>query len=62
MTTPQDQLYQISYRLSNLAELLVPSDGDSLMDRIDMIDEELKKIDRMQNQLALIIKLLGKHE
>ena len=62
MTTPQEQIYNISYRISEIAELLAPTDEDSLMERLASIDEKIKNIDRMQDQLALIIKLLGKDE
>ena len=37
-------------------------DKDTVMDRLDMIEEELQRMSRMQRQLALIIKRLGKHE
>jgi hypothetical protein len=62
MTTPQGQLYTISDRLFRLEQLLAPPDEYSIFDHIERIDEELKKIDAMQDQLNLIIKLLGKHE
>ena len=59
MTTPQGQLYHISSVMSSLHSMLSPEDEDSIFDRIERIDEEIKKIDKMQDQLALIIKLLG---
>lgn len=63
MTTPQTALYEISARLMRIERLLLgDEDRDNIMDRLDMIEEEIQKIDRMQGQLALIIKLLGKYE
>ena len=62
MTTPQERLYTISCRLMSIEQMLMPDDQDTIMDRLDAIEEEIRKIDRMQDQLALIIKLLGKQE
>lgn len=58
----QDQLYCMSCSMNGIQEMLMPDDEDSIMDRLDMIEEEIQKIDRMSDQLALIIKLLRKNE
>lgn len=63
MTTPVSLLYTISDRLLRLEQMLLGDDDrDTLMDRLDMIEEEIQRIDRMSDQLALIIKLLRKNE
>jgi hypothetical protein len=61
MATPQDQLYHLSYGISHIHQLLMPDNEDSMMDRLVSIEEEIQKIDRIQDQLVLIIKLLGKN-
>jgi tetrahydromethanopterin S-methyltransferase subunit B len=62
MTTPQNELYNISCRVSSILAMIDPADEDSIFQRIEHIEEEIKKIDKIQDQLALIIKLLGKNE
>jgi hypothetical protein len=62
MTTPQVHLHDISRRLHSIEVALLPEDEASIFERLARIEQELKKIDRIQDQLALIIKLLGKHE
>lgn len=62
MTTPQNELDTIAGTLNEIRNMLIPDDEDSIMHRLDCIEEEIQKISRMQDQLALIIKLLGKNE
>ena len=62
MITPQKELYNISCSVNRLQEMLCLEHEDYLFTRIEHIYEEMQKMDRMQDQLDLIIKLLGKNE
>lgn len=61
-TTPQFHLHDISRRLHSIEMALLPEDEASIFERLAHIEEAVQKIDRISDQLALIIKLLGKHE
>lgn len=65
MTTPQNQLYALSQRISDLYNLFKgEEDEDDIFERIKTI--ELQQMDlinsqqRLENLLNLIIKLLSK--
>jgi len=65
MTTPQSHLYTLSDRITNLIDMFKPEENeDNIFDKVKQI--ELQQCDiitsqiRIENQLALIIKLLSK--
>ena len=76
MTNPQNELYRLSEKIRNLHEFFVPGyysgysseDAENppldIMDKIDFVFENIKsienRVENIENQLALIIKLLGK--
>ena len=65
MTTPQNELYNLSYRVKSLTELFTTEEnGTSIFDdvkRIYILQMDLvKRMDFLQDQMTLIIKLLSK--
>lgn len=71
MTTPQHELYNISYKIDQLAKLFEPiyNDKDECIDDCifvevaEILDNSrtiVKRLERLEDQMALIIKLLSK--
>jgi len=70
MTTPQSELHNLSYKVNHLCKMFETCDrGDdedtiSIFEKVDRIEREnrllLNRMSLIQDQLALIIKLLGK--
>lgn len=64
MTTPQDYLYKIHTNLIELLKMFEPDENHvSIFDRIQKIETEQmnlsKKMEVIENQMNLIIKLLS---
>lgn len=65
MTTPQNELYNLSYKIKALTELFETDEDEQdiflnvkqLYMTVQLLD---KRMDMLQDQMALIIKLLGK--
>jgi hypothetical protein len=69
MTTPQNQIYMLEQRVRDLIYMFRPEqdeegNGEDIFDKVKQI--ELQQMDimtsmqRLENQMALIIKLLSK--
>lgn len=72
MTTPQEMLHKVYYRINDLMEMFSPEEngdgeiiGDSIFDSVKQIQSEVSDLmssqQRIENQLNLIIKLLSKN-
>jgi ATP-dependent Lon protease len=67
MTTPQNELYNLSYKVKRLTELFeTEEDEQDIFTNVKQLYtlqmELVKRMDALQDQMALIIKLLGKEE
>ena len=68
MTTPQNELYNLSYKIQRLTEFFEETDEDleDIFNIIFLLKKQSKKIidqqEKLENQLNIIIKLLGKNE
>lgn len=65
MTTPQNQLYNLADKIGRLMDMFKPDeDEDSIFDTVKQMQLEILDLmasqQRLENQLALIIKLLAK--
>ena len=65
MTTPQNELYNLSYKVKSLMELFETNeDEQSIFDNVKQLYTTVqlldKRMDMLQDQMALIIKLLSK--
>ncbi len=65
MTTPQNELYNLSYRVKCLTELFeAEEDEQDIFTNVKLLYitqlELVKRMDALQDQMALIIKLLAK--
>lgn len=65
MTTPQNELYRLSDRIKGLTEMFEVDEGEtSIFDEVKLLYIEhcdiVKRLDMLQDQLTLIIKLLSK--
>lgn len=65
MTTPQNQLYNLAYQVKRLAEMFDVDDEE--LDIFEAVKQLyighqvlLKHMERLEDQMTLIIKLLGK--
>lgn len=65
MTTPQNELYNLSYKIKELHDLFISDDGlTDMFEEIAYIHRVLsiisKDVDELKSQMSLIIKLLSK--
>ena len=65
MTTPQNELYNLSYQVSRLREMFgVADDEQDIFDNVKDIHKSnemiVKRLDGLKDQMDLIIKLLAK--
>lgn len=67
MTTPQNELHNLSYRIKRLTDLFEPNENDEdIFDTVKQMQKEMLDVInsqiRLENQMNLIIKLLGKSD
>jgi hypothetical protein len=64
MTTPQNELYMLSRRVKELIDLFEPEENEQdIFENVKQLyknnHEIVKRLDMLQDQMALIIKFLG---
>jgi hypothetical protein len=73
MTTPQNELYNLSYNVKQLVRMFESEKDDdtgevenSIFDNVKQLyighEVLVKRMEKIEDQLALIIKLLGRNE
>lgn len=65
MTTPQSILFELHYKFGELLRFIEGSeDSEGIIDRVTTLEEQnddiIVALQRIENQMALIIKLLAK--
>lgn len=64
MTTPQNELYNLSYKIKRLTDMFECE--EDVFETVKQMQKEILDLmvsqQRMENQMALIIKLLSKDE
>lgn len=67
MTTPQNELYNLSYKIKTFIDMFKVEEGkEDLFKQVNQLyigrDEVIRRLDVVEGQMALIIKLLTKKE